>query len=58
MVRFELSNVSEISSVEMAKQFCEVLRLVLDKNAPPSLRKVRNHDLSRWFDTINANHSP
>ena len=36
----ELSGVSEFSSVENANQFCDVLRTVIDKHAPPSLRKV------------------
>ena len=36
----EVSSVSEFSSVEKANQFCDFLRTVLDKHAPPSLRKV------------------
>ena len=36
----ELSIVSESSSVEKADQFYDFLRTVLDKYAPPSLRKV------------------
>ena len=42
----ELSSVLEFSSVENANQFCEFLRTVLDKHAPPSLRKVINHNFS------------
>ena len=33
----EVSSVSEFSSVEKANQFCDFLRTVLDKHAPPSL---------------------
>ena len=39
----ELSSVSEFSSVEKAIQFCDYLRTVLDKHAPPSLQKVIAH---------------
>ena len=39
----ELSSVSEFSSVENANQFCDFLCTVLDKHAPPSLRKVITH---------------
>ena len=45
----ELSSVSEFSSVENANQFCDFLRTVLDKHAPPSLRKVIIHSSSPWF---------
>ena len=45
----ELSSVSEFSSVENAHQFCDFLRTVLDKHAPPSLRKVIAHSSSPWF---------
>ena len=48
----ELSSVSEFSSVENANQFCDFLRTVLDKHAPPSLRKVINHSSSPWFESI------
>ena len=34
----EVSSVSEFSSVEKTSQFCDFLRTVLDKHAPPSLR--------------------
>ena len=44
-----LSDVSECSSLEMAKHF---LRTVLDKHAPPSLRNVRNQNSSQWFQSI------
>ena len=42
----ELSSVSEFSSVEKANKFCDFLRTVLDKHAPPSLRKVITHNFS------------
>ena len=48
----EHSSVSEFSSVEKANQFCNVLRTVLDKHAPPSLRKVITHNSSPWFESI------
>ena len=41
----ELSSVSEFSSGEKANQFCDFLRTVLDKHAPPSLRNVVTHQL-------------
>ena len=48
----ELSSVSEFSSVENANQFCDSLRTVLDKHAPPSLRNVITHSSSPWFESI------
>ena len=48
----ELSSVSEFSSDEKANQFCDYLRTVLDKHAPPSMRKVVTHNSSPWFDSI------
>ena len=48
----ELSGVSEFSSVENANQFCDFLRTVVDKHAPPSLRKVITHNSSPWFESI------
>ena len=48
----ELSSVSEFSSVENANQFCDFLRTVIDKHAPPSLRKVITHNSSPWFESI------
>ena len=48
----ELSSVSEFSSVENANQFCDFLRTVLDKHAPPSLRKVITQSSSPWFESI------
>ena len=48
----ELSSVSEFSSVENANQFCDFLRTVLDKHAPPSLREVITHSSSPWFESI------
>ena len=48
----ELSGVSEFSSVENANQFGDFLRTVIDKHAPPSLRKVMTHNSSPWFESI------
>ena len=48
----ELSSVSEFSSVENANQFCDFLRTVLDKHAPPSLWKVITHNSSPWLESI------
>ena len=48
----ELSGVSGFSSVENANQFCDFLRTVLDKHAPPSLRKVITHNSFPWFESI------
>ena len=48
----ELSSVSEFSSVENANQFCDFLRTVIDKHAPPSLLKVIAHNSSPWFESI------
>ena len=48
----ELSSVYELSSVEKANQFCDLLRTVLDKHAPPSLRKVVAHNSSPLFESI------
>ena len=48
----ELSSASEFSSVNNANQFCYFLRTVLDKHAPPSLRKVITHSSSPWFESI------
>ena len=42
----DLSSVSEFSSVEKANQFCDFLRTVLDRHAPPSLQKVITQLLS------------
>ena len=44
----EHSSGSESSSVEKRIQFCDFLRTVPDKHAPPSLRKVINHNSSPW----------
>ena len=44
--------VSEFSSVEKANQFCDFLRTVLDRHAPPCLRKVMTHNSSPWFESI------
>ena len=38
--------------VEKANQFCEFLRTVLDKQAPPYLWKVITHNSSPWFESI------
>ena len=51
-INAELSSVSEFSSVEKANQFCDYLRIVLDKHAPPSLRKVITHNYSPRFESI------
>ena len=48
----ELSSASEFSSVENANQFCDFLRTVIDKHAPPSKRKVITHNSSPWFESI------
>ena len=48
----EFSSVSEFSSVEKANQFCNFLRTVLDKHAPPSLWKVTTHNSSPSFESI------
>ena len=48
----ELSRISQFSSVEMANQFCDYLRTVLDKNAPPSLQKVIAHNSSPWLESV------
>ena len=46
----ELSSVSLLSSVEKANQCSDVLRTVLDTNASSSLRNVKNHSNSTWFE--------
>ena len=48
----ELSSVSEFSSVEKAKQFCDFLCTVLDKHEPPSLQKFMTHNSSPWYESI------
>ena len=48
----ELSSVSEFSSVEKANQFCDSLRTVLYKHAPPSLWNDITHNSSPWFESI------
>ena len=48
----EFSSDSEFSSVEQLNQYFDFLRTVLDKHAPPSLRKVINHNSSPWFESI------
>ena len=48
----ELSSVSEFSSVEKANQYCDILRTVPGKHAPPSLWKVMTHNSSPWFESI------
>ena len=47
-----LFSVSELSSVEKANQYCDLLRTVLDKHAHPSLRKVITHNSSPWLESI------
>ena len=46
----KLSSVSEFSFVVKANQYCDFLRTVLDKHAPPSLQKVITHNSSPWFE--------
>ena len=41
-----ISSVTEFSSVEKVNQYCDFLRTVLNKHAPPSLLKVVNHNSS------------
>ena len=38
--------------VEKANQFRDFLRTVLDKHAPPSLRRVITHNSSPWLESI------
>ena len=40
------------SVFSVASQFCDFLRTVLDKHAPPSLQKVITHSSSPWFESI------
>ena len=47
-----LLNFPVFPSVENANQFCDFLRTVLDKHAPPSMRKVVTHSSSPWFESI------
>ena len=47
-----LLNFPVFSFVENANQFCDFLHTVLDKHAPPSLRKVITHSSSPWFESI------
>ena len=47
-----LYGVSEFSSVEKVYQYSDFLLTVLDKHAPPSLRKVITHNSSPWFESI------
>ena len=39
-----------LSSVEKVNQYSVVLRTVLDKNTSSSLRKVKDHNNSTWFE--------
>ena len=48
----EFTSVSDFSSIKKANQYCDFLRTVLDKHAPPSPRKVINHNSSSWFESI------
>ena len=48
----ELSSVSVFSSVEKANQYCIIMRSVLDKHAPTSLRNAINHNSSPWFESM------
>ena len=47
-----LLNFPVFQSVEKANQYCDFLRTVLDKHAPPSLQKVITHNSSPWFESI------
>ena len=47
----ELSSVTEFSFVEKTSHYCDILRTVLDKHSPPSLRKVITHNSSPWLDS-------
>ena len=48
----ELSSVSEYSSFIKASKFCDFLHTVIDKHAPPSLRKVIDLNSNPWFEPI------
>ena len=48
----ELSSATEFSAVENANQYCDYLRTVLDKHAPPSKRKVIDHNSYPSFESI------
>ena len=48
----EFSSVSEFSSIEKAKQYCDFLHTEIDKHAPASLRKVITHNYSPWLESI------
>ena len=48
----DLSCVSVFSSAENANLYCDFLRTVLDKHAPPSPRTVMNHNCYPWFESI------
>ena len=52
----ELSSVSEFSFVEQVSQFSDLLRTVLDKHAPPSLRKAITHNSSPWLESTRDEH--
>ena len=47
----EFPNISEFSSVEKAKQFCNFLHTVLGKHASPYLQKAGNGKSYSWFDS-------
>ena len=48
----DVSSVSELSCVEKVYQLRDIVRTVLDKHVPPSLRKAINHNSSPWFESI------
>ena len=48
----EVSSASEFSSVIKANQLCDFLNTVLDKHAPPSLRKDISLNSSPWLESI------
>ena len=48
----ELTSVPEFSSVEKVNKYCDILCTVLEKYAPPSLRKAITHTSSPLFESI------
>ena len=48
----EFSSVSELSSVENAKQYSDIQRTVQDNHAPPSQRNLLNLSSSPLFESI------
>ena len=48
----DISNISEILSVERANRHCDFLLTALDKHAPPSLQKVINYNSSACLEAL------